>query len=146
MCFHKVPSLNSFDEACRSTINFLAIGDWGGQDEPPYYTYSQDRTSFGMAKIAEENSVEFIIAAGDNFYNSGVRAKESMRFAKTWKDVYLKHESLNKPWFVVAGNHDHEGNVQAQIDYSKKNPLWVFPSFYHHRTYTDTDGTTVDLM
>jgi hypothetical protein len=35
-----------------SRLRFLAIGDWGGQNDPPYYTKGQWETAKGMAKVA----------------------------------------------------------------------------------------------
>lgn len=41
----------------------------------------------------------------------------------TFERVYTA-DSLNIPWYILAGNHDHAGNVKAQIDYSRKSDRW----------------------
>ena len=54
------------------------------------------------------------------------------------------------PWYVIAGNHDHDGNVSAEIEYST-NPQnaggrWKFPYWYHNVTQTfEVGGKTVEL-
>merc|ERR1712000_652656 len=42
--------------------------------------------------------------------------------------------------------HDHLGNVQAQIDYSKKSSRWSFPSLYYTFSKTAPDGATVQIV
>ena len=32
---------------------------------------------------------------------------------------------------MALGNHDRRGNIEAQIEYSKRNPRWVLPSRYY---------------
>jgi len=69
---------------------------------------------------------------GDNFYSHGVESVDSRRFEETFEDVYPSGAFGNLPFHVVAGNHDHLGTVQAQIDYSQKDTRWSFPSLYYN--------------
>eukprot|EP01035_Chromulina_nebulosa_P023117 gene23117-29954_t len=87
-----------------SSINFLAVGDWGGQQTSPYYTSGQKDSVAGMDKIATSVNAEFIVALGDNFYNSGVTKESDPRFEQTFETVYTP-SSLQKNWYLIAGNH-----------------------------------------
>lgn len=94
-----------------------------------------------------------------NLYNSPVNIlvpgivgnEDSHRFTDTWDQVYSGNY-LQIPWFVVAGNHDHIGNVTAQISYSALNDRWNFPALYYSKTFITHDMSlqvifidTVDL-
>lgn len=114
--------------------HFLALGDWGGSDWWPYHTRAQVKTAAGMAKIASDNDSSFVLALGDNFYSHGLSSDVEAahkRFSRTFERVYTQ-ESLNVPWHVLAGNHDHLGNLTNQFSYHEKDSRWNFPS-YHHR-------------
>lgn len=90
--------------AQATAVNFVAVGDWGGIDEAPFYTEAQLAAATGMNKIANEINADFMLAVGDNFYHDGVTARESARFRDTFENVY-SGDALQKDWFVIAGNH-----------------------------------------
>ena len=86
------------------SIDFLAIGDWGGQDEAPYCTSGQTDSAASMNELAGELDAQFFLALGDNFYYSGVDNDGSPRFEETFESVY-SGANLQKNWYVLAGNH-----------------------------------------
>lgn len=118
----------------RTSIKFLAVGDWGGLPYPPYITAVQKATAQEMSKVAEQVGADFVLALGDNFYYKGVDSVDSPRFKDTFESVYTA-KSLKIPWYVVAGNHDHAGNVKAQIDYSHRSDRWRFPAYYYELNF-----------
>lgn len=64
----------------RTSIKFLAVGDWGGVPYPPYITAVQKATAQEMSKIADQMGADFVLALGDNFYYKGVNTVDSPRF------------------------------------------------------------------
>ncbi|KAG9338745.1 hypothetical protein JZ751_007712 [Albula glossodonta] len=131
----------------KSSIRFLAVGDWGGLPYPPYITPIEKATSREMGKVADQMGADFVLALGDNFYYKGVDSVNDPRFQDTFEHVFTA-DSLNIPWYVVAGNHDHAGNVKAQIEYSRHSERWRFPYYYYELNFRvpRTDSTLTILM
>lgn len=71
---------------------------------------------------------------GDNFYFTGVEDVEDKRFFYTYENVF-EDKSLQIPWYVCAGNHDHYGNITGEIGYTDVSNRWKFPSLYHSKTF-----------
>ncbi len=113
----------------------IAFGDWGREGNK-----AQLMTANQMAITAQENNAKFIISLGDNFYEKGVKDITDKHWENSFEKVY-KEESLQIPWYVVLGNHDYMGNVQAQIDYSKKSDRWKMPSRYFKDEIMIDDST-----
>ncbi|KAE8300964.1 Tartrate-resistant acid phosphatase type 5 [Larimichthys crocea] len=99
-----------------------------------------------MSKVADQMGADFVLALGDNFYYKGVDSVDSPRFQDTFESVYTA-KSLRVPWYVLAGNHDHAGNVKAQIEYSQKSNRWKFPSYYYELNFhIPNTGKTLTII
>lgn len=131
----------------RTSIKFLAIGDWGGVPYPPYITAVQKATAREMSQVAEQVGADFVLALGDNFYYKGVNSVDSPRFKDTFESVYTA-KSMRIPWYILAGNHDHIGNVKAQIEYSQRSNRWKFPAYYYELNFRipNTQKTLTIIM
>jgi tartrate-resistant acid phosphatase type 5 len=118
-------------DAAASGLHFLAMGDWGGQDAAPYTEKGQAESAVAMATVAGKIGASFALGMGDNFYGSGIHGDEhDARFQETFENVYTG-SSLNIPFYMIAGNHDHKGNVTAQIAYSADSTRWEYPAPYY---------------
>lgn len=107
------------------SLDFLVIGDWGRRG-----IWGQRETANQMAAIAEAVRPQFIISAGDNFYDAGVEDIADSHWHDSFENVYY-HDSLQIPWYLSLGNHDYGGSIRAQIDYSLISNRWNFPSHYY---------------
>lgn len=142
-------ALASANAADASELHFLVMGDWGGQGSSPYTTSEEVSTAKAMDAAAKDLSAKFALALGDNFYSSGVTSVDDSRFDKTFEQCFSGPSLQSSSGFkfhVVAGNHDHRGNVQAQIDYSSRSERWNFPSKYHSLKETAPDGAVVEIV
>jgi tartrate-resistant acid phosphatase type 5 len=124
--------------ASSDSFRALVFGDWGGSPSPPYTTAAQLDVAKAMSETAEGASCVFAI--GDNFYTAGIEGAEASttaqtRFTNTFDDVYSQPSLKSLPWHIVAGNHDHKGNVTAQLAHSQTCSRWNFPSLYYSQAF-----------
>ena len=82
-------------------LRFIVLGDWGTGDS------DQARVANAMAEYADENTVDFIVATGDNFYPYGVYSATDEQFSEKWRNVYNQRSLKNLRWYISVGNHDH---------------------------------------
>jgi 3',5'-cyclic AMP phosphodiesterase CpdA len=128
--------LTAFTVADADGLNFLVMGDWGGSGSRPFTTGGEISVADAMGKLAPTSQSNFALALGDNFYSTGITTDENdQRFKSTFEDVFTADSLKGDSFFrVVAGNHDHYGNVTAQVAYSSHSKRWHFPSLYYSFT------------
>ena len=118
-----------------NSLSFLLLGDWGGDPQYPYTTASEVSCARQMGTKAEMLSANFTVSLGDNIYYTGVKNEYDSRFQTTFENVFTA-TSLQHRWYVLAGNHDHVGNVSGEIAYTSHSKRWYFPSPYYSREFT----------
>jgi len=116
----------------------VAVGDWGGKSDYHPTTPGQVATASGMASVAKAMGSSAILLLGDNFYEEGVNSAQSPRFQETFEDVYRQDLFDALPFLVVAGNHDHRGDVTAQLSYQDSGRRWSFPDLFYTTAYNYT--------
>jgi hypothetical protein len=106
-------------------FNFVIISDWGRNG-----IQIQQDVADQMAKTTDSIDAEFIATCGDNFQINGVASTQDPLWMLNFENVY-KGNSLQIDWYPVLGNHDYEGNTQAEIDYSGISRRWRMPNRYY---------------
>lgn len=146
-----------YDDAAEAgALRFLVLGDWGkllaykkganGVSEP---TTSAGRGQLAvanaMADWAAKHSPAFVLSVGDNFYETGVKSATDPRWRLTFEEVYAA-ASLQVPWYVALGNHDHYGNAQAQLDYAATSKRWRMPARHYTFVEKSPSGVSVEFF
>jgi len=121
-------------------ISFLAIGDFGRHG-----AFNQKQVARDMGQVAELLSLNFVISVGDNFYPNGVQSTQDYQWISSFETVYT-HHALHEPWYVALGNHDYEGNSQAQIDYTQISRRWEMPARYFEKKIEISNGKYLQLL
>ncbi|KJH45909.1 Ser/Thr phosphatase family protein [Dictyocaulus viviparus] len=128
----------------NTSLRVILLGDIGGLPVYPYYTYAQTKVANAITDIAIQKKPHFVLNLGDNFYFTGVSNEYDKRFESSFENIY-DTDALQVPWYTVAGNHDHFGNVSAQVAYTKYSKKWNFPSVYYNLSF-HINQTTVDIL
>uniref|UniRef100_A0A183CKZ9 PIPK domain-containing protein n=1 Tax=Globodera pallida TaxID=36090 RepID=A0A183CKZ9_GLOPA len=84
----------------------------------------------------EKGKVNFLLNTGDNFYENGVTFADVIpRFTENFEKVY-KHQSLNVPWYTIAGNNDWESTDGIRPQIEMLEGKWTFPAQQYVVHYT----------
>jgi len=122
-------------------LRFFVVGDWGLRFAVKTMKHSmllaenaKSRVRNEMELCQEKFDAHFVASLGDNFYMSGVETVNDSRFQLDWDEFYFaEHKEI--PWYLILGNHDHYGNVKAQVEYAKRNARWKMPDLQFAADY-----------
>lgn len=110
----------------RHALNFMVVSDMGKSGAS-----SQKNVSCVMGELAQLNNIAFIAVAGDPIHDNGVKSTDDPEWESKFENIYTAPSLQKIPWYVVSGNHEYHGNVQAILDYSKQSARWKAPSRYY---------------
>ncbi|WOH37217.1 metallophosphoesterase [Thalassotalea fonticola] len=118
----------------QAGIHLYVIGDTGTGD-------SNQLTSANILDIYHQQfPLDAIIHTGDIFYPSGLKNSDDIAGMQKFHDIYGPLSLNELPWYIVAGNHDHDGSINALIDFSAQHSNMFYPSPYYAATIADTDS------
>lgn len=107
-------------------LYFIVMGDWGQNGE-----LLQKPVAHWMGIAARQVDAAFVITTGDNFYCCGVKDVNDSQWQTSFENIYTD-SALQITWYPTLGNHDYQGNVQVEIDYSNISNRWQMPARYYN--------------
>jgi hypothetical protein len=107
--------------------------------------YDQKPIAEMMGEVTKVSDLEFVAALGDVHHFMGVQSIQDPLWETNYEWIY-KHPELMIPWYPVLGNHEHEGNTQAVIDYSNVSRRWIMPDRYYSISWTVSQTVEVLLL
>lgn len=96
-----------------------------------------------MERAARERPTNAVLYLGDNFYPKGVSSVDDSQWNYKFEWLYSGAYLRGMPFFAVLGNHDHEGSISAQLQYShlkRGTSRWQMDDRYYTRDLGSTNG------
>lgn len=127
------PSIVNDDE-----VHFLAVGRQG------YKSPVVKEIARSMETLsAQRKNINFTLLLGDNFYPKGVDSIHDPQWTEKFESIYDGPYQRAIPFFAVLGNHDHQGNVAAQIQYATEqmgSARWRMDAPFYSRDFGQLNG------
>lgn len=120
-------------------VVLYALGDWGDGKG------GQRAVADAMVRRAATEPPDLVLSLGDNFYPKGVATATDRLWDERFRSVY-GDAALETPWFAVLGNHDHRGNVSAEVAHSGIDPKWHMPQRYFNHVQPVGGQTDLELF
>jgi len=106
-------------ELFSEKFNFIVLSDIGEHDKSV-----KRNVAHLIGQLAEKNRIDFVAVAGDPFHGDGVQSINDKVWEDEFENVYTASSLQKLPFYVVSGNHEYHGNVQAILDYSAISERW----------------------
>ncbi len=106
-------------------LRVLVLGDHGTGKK------GQIGVAAEIAKTHGDAPPHLVLTVGDNFYPSGIDSVEDELWEEAFGGVYAGPFWDSLVFYPSLGNHDHEGSVEAQVEYSSRDSRWSMPDTYY---------------
>jgi metallophosphoesterase superfamily enzyme len=123
----------------KQNVNFILASDLDKRG-----CYDQQVIANLMGEMAKKVKPEAIFISGDAHHGNGVKSAHDDDWKERFEDIYT-HPKLQIDWYSTLGNHEHRGNIQGVIDYSKVNPNWNMPAPYYTKAFK-RGGVTIRFI
>ncbi|MEX0798511.1 MAG: metallophosphoesterase [Bacteriovoracaceae bacterium] len=89
-----------------------------------------------VARLLEHENCQAYFYLGDIIYPKGISSAKDPRMKTLFWEVY-RPIFEKSPMFLMMGNHDYHGNVDAWLDVAKKHPNLHYPAHYYMARIND---------
>jgi tartrate-resistant acid phosphatase type 5 len=108
-------------------LRLVAMGDWGSAKRDQAIVLDAIER-----KAREVGGIHAGLLLGDNFYSHGVSGVDDERWVDVFEHPFDKAHLALVPFYAVLGNHDYDGNPEAQVAYTARSRgHWRMPSEYY---------------
>jgi Calcineurin-like phosphoesterase len=130
-----------------SSIHLQIIGDFG--ELSPNVTYNQTIpaaiVAHKMQQRAQSYPIVSVFSVGDNFYPNISSVNDPIVY-KFMYEIFDQKDLQGKPWFLLLGNHDYQGNPYNQILLNELYPMWNIPDFYYNLSIPIDSGNLISFI
>lgn len=109
----------------KENMNFIVASDMGRRGESEQQTIANI-----IGQVVTDANIQFIAVAGDPIHDHGVQSTTDPEWQLKFENIYTAPSLQQLPFYVVSGNHEYKGSVQAILDYSSVSKRWNAPARY----------------
>jgi DNA repair exonuclease SbcCD nuclease subunit len=124
-CSAQQPPHSALPKLPDANLNVMVANDMGKRG-----VSEQQNIAGLLGEVAGQNNIAFLAVAGDPIHDEGVQSVDDNEWNLKIENIYTAPSLYAIPWYVISGNHEYHGNVQAILDYSKKSKRWNAPARY----------------
>lgn len=130
--------LSACEPADPERLSFAALGSTGTGGE------AQRAVGQAMAAGGRDLGLDLVLLLGDNFRRHGVTGVDDPQWQTKFSAAYPA-DGLDVPFYAIAGNRDHRGDVEALVRYDG-DPRWRMPALSYRLDRRLADGTRVSFI
>lgn len=119
-------------------LSFAALGSTGTGG------LGQRAVGQALAATGRDHGLDFVILLGDVFRREGVDGPDDPQWQTKFTRAY-PIDGLDLPFYAVAGNRDHRGDLAAMVDYDG-DPRWRMPGPSYRLDRTLAGGERVTFV